>query len=371
MTRIFAIATQKGGVGKTTLATNLSGVLARTHAVGRTLLIDLDPQANATSIFLGESAAYRPEPGLHLYHALCKGIPASQIIRKAALTHRGARRPRARWMCCPRTSSPRRPSSSFSRPINRERQLQNCLDDVAGKYDVIILDCPPSLGLITINALTAATDVMIPVEPGHFSIIGLAQLLKTIDMLRSGARPINKDLNMFGVVLMKADNTALTTLTMQQLESNFPGQGAAASLRRAARCATRSKRSQTLSAISGSGAKPRQSAARLYRAGGQDDVQRFGHGGHNHAKRTHTMSKAAKLGDSNGAGIFALIGANTASTAPVQAPSGATEAAGEAIAMIHLSQLRMDVSQPRRPLPLALAQRVNSGEIPLPVAVPQ
>ena len=83
------------------------------------------------------------------------------------------------------------------------------------------------------------------------------------------------------------------------------------------------------------------------------------------------MSKAAKLGDSNGAGIFALIGANTASTAPVRAPGQAPEAAGEAIAMIHLSQLRIDVSQPRRPLPLALAQRVNSGEIPLPVAVRQ
>ena len=222
MTRIFAIATQKGGVGKTTLATNLSGVLARTHAVGRTLLIDLDPQANATSIFLGESAAYGPEPGLHLYHALCKGIPASQIIRKATLTHRGRETEGTLDVLPAHVFAAAAELELFS-AINRERQLQNCLDDVAGKYDVIILDCPPSLGLITINALTAATDVMIPVEPGRFSIIGLAQLLKTIDMLKSGARPINKDLNMFGVVLMKADNTALTTLTMQQLESNFPG----------------------------------------------------------------------------------------------------------------------------------------------------
>ncbi len=87
------------------------------------------------------------------------------------------------------------------------------------------------------------------------------------------------------------------------------------------------------------------------------------------------MSKAAKLGDSNGGGIFALIGAqtgvNSAATAPIQAPGGAPEAAGEVIALIHLSQLRIDVSQPRRPLPLALAQRVNTGELLLPVAVQQ
>ena len=105
--------------------------------------------------------------------------------------------------------------------LNRERQLQNCLDGIRGKYDFVILDCPPSLGLITINALTAATDVLIPVEPGRFSIVGLAQLLKTIDMLKEGARPVNPDLNLFGVVLMKADNTSLTTLTARQLEENF------------------------------------------------------------------------------------------------------------------------------------------------------
>ena len=220
MSKIFALASQKGGVGKTTVATNLAGLLARFHAPGRTLLVDCDPQANATATFLGDRVAYGPTPGLHILHGLCEGMGASELIKTAPLLNAGKESKHTLEVLPAHVDAAASDLRLFG-SMNRERQLQNCLADVTDRYDFIVIDCPPSLSLITINALAASDYVIIPCEPSKYSVVGMAQLLRTIETVKGGRQPINAELKLWGVVLVRADNTRMTIDTADELAAQF------------------------------------------------------------------------------------------------------------------------------------------------------
>jgi chromosome partitioning protein len=218
MTRIIALASQKGGPGKTTLATNMAALLARHYGKGRTLLVDCDPQANATSIFLGPEAAFGPSPGLNVYHVLCNETRAEGVIQTARLKLR--RQLSAHTLdILPSHLSAAVAELELVSKFERERRLKRWLAPIQSRYDYIIVDCPPSLGLITVNVLMAATEVIIPLEPGYFPLVGLGLLRETIDQIR---RQSNPQIRITGYVLMKEDRTRMSVETYQVLQKNFP-----------------------------------------------------------------------------------------------------------------------------------------------------
>lgn len=220
MTRIIALASQKGGPGKTTLATNLAALLARHYGKGKTLLVDCDPQANATSIFLGPEAAFGPKPGPNIYNVLCNETRAEGVIRTTKLKLR--RQFSAHTLdVLPSHLSAAVAELELVTKFERERRLKRWLAPIQSRYDYIIMDCPPSLGLITVNALMAATEVIIPLEPGYFPLVGLGLLRETIEQIR---RQSNPQIRITGYVLMKEDRTKMSAETYQVLQKNFPNQ---------------------------------------------------------------------------------------------------------------------------------------------------
>ena len=183
--RIYALANQKGGVGKTTTAINLAACLA--EAGERALVIDLDPQANATS-GLGMRAN-----GTSSYDLL-DGAP----LARADEAH-GVRRTSTSSRRSP--SSPARSSSSRS-ASDGERYLAQALASGTSQYDFVFLDCPPSLGPLTVNALAAADRVLVPVQAEYYALEGLSQLMQSIDLIR---RRLNPSLGIGGVLLTMVD----------------------------------------------------------------------------------------------------------------------------------------------------------------------
>ena len=220
MTRLIALASQKGGPGKTTLATNMAALLARRHGRGRTLLVDCDPQANATSLFLGPEAAFGPKPGLNIYHVLCSDTRVEGVIQTARLK---LRRQLSQYTLdiLPSHLSAAVAELELVSKFERERRLKRWLAPVQSRYDYIILDCPPSLGLITINALMAATEVIIPLEPGYFPMVGLGLLRETVEQMR---RQSNPQIRITGYILMKEDHTRMSAETYASLAQTFPNQ---------------------------------------------------------------------------------------------------------------------------------------------------
>lgn len=214
MTRIIAIANQKGGVGKTTLAINLSGGLARVNPDQRVLLIDADPQANATAVLLGIPFAAGPRTDAEtMYEVLVKQIPIGDAIQHITLEG-------ATPVTLDMLPSHLDLASAELELVNifeRERRLRRALEPIQSSYNYIIIDCPPSLGLLTLNALMAATEVLIPVDPGVFPLIGLNLLNRTIDMVRQS----NPALQVLGVAPTLQDRTALARDTLEQLDQTF------------------------------------------------------------------------------------------------------------------------------------------------------
>src|SRR5512139_43547 len=187
MARLIAVANQKGGVGKTTTAVNLAASLA--VAEKRTLLVDCDPQGNASS---GLGLA-REGMGKHLYQLLINETEASEAIHSTDLAY---------LHLIPARTELIGAEIELQGLSGREKVLLERLRPLLGRYDYIFLDCPPSLGLLTVNALTAADAVIIPLQCEYYALEGLAGLLETVSLVR---QQLNPDLSLEGIVLTMAD----------------------------------------------------------------------------------------------------------------------------------------------------------------------
>jgi chromosome partitioning protein len=201
---VLAIVNQKGGVGKTTTAVNVSSALA---SLGhRVLLVDLDPQGNSTS-GVGVS---RAEIRMSIYDVLIGGDPVFHIIQPTAVERLDVAPSDVRLAGAEVELVPK---------IAREMKLRNAVRAVRAMYDAVVIDCPPSLGLLTVNALTAADGCLIPMQCEYYALEGISSLMTTVDLVR---RHLNQDLRITGVVLTMVDaRTRLSDQVAAEVRRHF------------------------------------------------------------------------------------------------------------------------------------------------------
>jgi chromosome partitioning protein len=192
MNKIIGIANQKGGVGKTTSAINISASLAT--AEKRTLLIDSDPQGNATTGLGIERTAIR---NANLYHSLIGQKPLKDVIIHTQLPYLDL---------VPADQNLIGVEVEFIHVEDREKRLKILLKEISPAYDFIIIDCPPSLGFLTVNALVASNCVIVPLQCEYFAMEGLGQLMNTVKLIRSH---LNPSLNLGGILLTMFDSRNL------------------------------------------------------------------------------------------------------------------------------------------------------------------
>lgn len=206
MGKIIAIANQKGGVGKTTTAVNLASCLAA--AERRTCLIDMDPQANSTSgVGLDKNNI-----DSSVYDVLVGRLPARDVIRSTDLQFLNV---------VPSSISLVGAEVELVSMMSRETRLKSALQPIVGEYDYIIIDCPPSLGLLTINTLTAAGSLIIPIQCEYYAMEGLGQLMNTIRLVREN---LNPTLEIEGVLLTMFDSRLnLSRQVSEEVRKHFDG----------------------------------------------------------------------------------------------------------------------------------------------------
>jgi chromosome partitioning protein len=206
MKRILAIANQKGGVGKTTTCVNLAASLA--DAKRRVLVVDMDPQANATS-GLGFPKGTVQEG---IYEALAGGRPIRELIQLTEVPNL--------WLV-PSTRDLAGAEVELVDQPNRERRLADALLPVIDQFEYVIIDCPPSLGLLTLNALVAANAVVIPMQCEYYALEGLSHLTETIEQVRA---QLNPRLELEGILLTMVDpRMNLTQQVADEVRSHFTG----------------------------------------------------------------------------------------------------------------------------------------------------
>ena len=203
MTKIVALANQKGGVGKTTTAINLGASVAACER--KVLIVDLDPQANATS---GVGLSKNEEQSM--YPVLVDGAPMRDIIRATELPT---------LSIAPSSVDLVGAEIELREAIGREYHLRKALTDVKGDFDYVLIDSPPSLGLLTINALTAADSVLVPMQCEYFALEGVSQLLATIDRVRDAVNPA---LEIEGIALTMYDERMnLSRQVAEEVRTHF------------------------------------------------------------------------------------------------------------------------------------------------------
>ena len=204
MVKVIAIANQKGGVGKTTTAVNLAACLA---SKGRkVLLVDSDPQGNATSGYGFDKRSIKKS----IYDNLINEVPAAETIRASAYTGLDI---------LPANIQLAGAEIELVSLMNREGRLKRILEKVKHNYDYVLIDCPPSLGLLTINALTAASSVIIPVQCEFYALEGISMLMNTIQLVQ---RNLNPALKLEGVVMTMFDSrTNLAQDVVEEVKKYF------------------------------------------------------------------------------------------------------------------------------------------------------
>ena len=203
MGRVFAIVNQKGGVGKTTTAINLGAALGALEK--RVLLVDCDPQGNATR---GLGAVAEPP---HLYHALSGDCAPREAIRPSGFPNLDL---------LPSDRDLVGIEVEVVGTTGWEHRLRHLLADASADYDYIFLDCPPSLGHLTVNALAAADEVLVPLQCEYFALEGVSELLATVERVQGG---VNTRLGINGILLtMYDDRTNLSRDVANEIRSHFP-----------------------------------------------------------------------------------------------------------------------------------------------------
>lgn len=207
MARTLAIVNQKGGVGKTTTAINLAAGLALAERL--TLLVDMDPQGNATTGLGVKKQGLYPT----VYHTLLDGQAPDKAVVPTGLSH---------LRLLPSDIDLVGAEIELVGVARREHRLRDALAGLGAQYEYIVVDCPPSLGLLTINALTAADRVLVPLQCEFYALEGLAHLLKTVKLVRER---LNPDLGVLGIVLTMFDGrTSLAQQIREEVRRHFPGE---------------------------------------------------------------------------------------------------------------------------------------------------
>ena len=204
MGKIIAVVNQKGGVGKTTSAVNLTAAL--TDLGLKVLLCDFDPQANATSGMGVDKRKIK----YSIYDVTINDVPAESAIVSTKFGD-----------VLPSSADLAGATVELINAQHRERQLEKALQPIKGKYDIIFIDCPPSLELLTLNGLCASDGILVPVQCEYYALEGLSDLMSTLRMVK---RKMNPRLEIFGVALTMFDGrTNFSTQVAQEVRRHFPG----------------------------------------------------------------------------------------------------------------------------------------------------